>query len=44
MDIGLLYDLNEEISLQIDYNTMETDIKAAPKTTEWTIALNTVVM
>ena len=44
MDIGILYDIHEKVSLQFDYNTMETNINGAPKTTEWSIALNSVVM
>ena len=44
MDLGLLYDLHDQVSLQFDYNTAETDVDESPKPTQWSIGLNAVVM
>jgi hypothetical protein len=46
MDFGLLYDLNDKVAVQVDYNMSETDsdLVFTETKSEWSIGLNAFIM
>ena len=43
-DFGLLYDMNDKVAVQVDYNMSEDDTDDSDTATEWSIGLNAVIM